>query len=69
MARKNNFPLNTQVKFIKTGSDVLENQTGRILGKSIVNVDDHYIVMLDNPMVDRLAVCITEHCLEAVSPI
>lgn len=66
MARKNNFPLNTQVKFVKTGGDVLENQTGRILGKSIVDVEDYYIVMLDVPMADRLAITITEHCLEAV---
>ncbi len=66
MARKNNFPLKTKVKFIKTGGDILENQTGIILGKSIVDVEDYYIVLLDVPMVDRLAITITEHCLEAV---
>ena len=63
---KKNFALNTKVRFIKTGGDVLENQTGTILGKSFVNVDDHYIVLLDVPFPDRLAVTITEHCLEAV---
>lgn len=63
---KKNFALKTPVRFIKTGGDVLENQTGTILGKSFVNVEDHYIVMLDVPLPDRLAVTITEHCLEAV---
>ncbi len=64
MAKKE-FALKTKVRFVKTGGDVLENQTGTILGKSVVNVEDTYIVMLDKPMVDRLAVCITEHCLVA----
>lgn len=63
---KKNFELKTVVRFVKTGGDVLENQTGTILGKSFVNVEDHYIVLLDNPLPDRLAVTITEHCLEAV---
>lgn len=63
---KKNFELKTVVRFVKTGGDVLENQTGTILGKSFVNVVDHYIVLLDNPLPDRLAVVITEHCLEAV---
>ena len=44
---KNNFPLNTRVKFVKT-TGKLDNQTGQILGKAIVSVDDHYIVLLDN---------------------
>jgi hypothetical protein len=61
---KNNFSLNTPVRFVKTGGDVLENQTGTILGKSFSDpVCDHYIVMLDVPQKDRLAVTITEACL------
>ena len=44
---KKNFPLNTRVKFVKTAGK-LDNQTGQILGKAIVSVDDHYIVLLDN---------------------
>ena len=63
-AKKNNFPLNTGVRFVQTGS-ALDNQTGKILGKSIVDVEDHYIVMLDVPTDERLALCITEHCLTA----
>ena len=66
MTMKKKFPLKTRVKFIKTGSDALENQTGIILGKSSVNVDDHYIVLLDVPTTDHLAISITEHCLETV---
>lgn len=62
--QKKNFAVNTRVRFVRLGGDLLENQTGVILGKSFVSVDDHYIVMLDVPQPDRLAVCITEHCLE-----
>lgn len=64
--QKKNFALRTPVRFVRLGGDRLENQTGTVLGKSFENVDDHYIVMLDVPLPDRLAVCITEHCLEPV---
>ena len=40
---KKNFPLNTRVKFVKTAGKI-DNQTGQILGKAIVSVDDHYII-------------------------
>lgn len=61
---KKNFALKTKVRIVKVGGDVLENQTGTILGKSFVNVNDHYIVLLDNPLPESLAITITEHCLE-----
>lgn len=60
---KKNFAVNTKVKFVKTAGN-LDNQTGQILGKAIVHVEDYYIVLLDNPTEDRLAIVITEHCLE-----
>ena len=64
---KQNFKVNTKVRFVRTGGDALENQTGTILGKSFDDpVCDHYIVMLDIPQPTRLAVCITEACLEKV---
>lgn len=37
---KKNFPLNTRVKFVKT-TGKLDNQTGQILGKAIVSIEDH----------------------------
>ena len=62
---KKNFPLNTRVKFVKT-TGKLDNQTGQILGKAIVSIEDHYIVLLDIPTEEHLAVVITEHCLEEI---
>lgn len=62
--QKKNFALHTRVRIVRVGGDRLENQAGTILGKSVENVDDHYIVLLDVPLPDRLAICITEHCLE-----
>ncbi len=64
---KKNFPVNTKVRFVRIGGDILENQTGTVLGLSFSDaIIDHYIVMLDVPQTDRLAVTITEACLEAV---
>ena len=53
------------VAIVKTAGK-LDNQTGQILGKAIVSVDDHYIVLLDIPTEEHLAVVITEHCLEEI---
>lgn len=64
--QKKNFELRTRVRFVLVDSDRLENQTGTILGKSFEDVGDHYIVLLDVPQPDMLAICITEHCLEPV---
>ena len=52
---------------MNTGSAILEKRTGTILGKSVVNVLDHYIVLLDNPLPESLAVSIPEFCLERIS--
>lgn len=62
---KKEFPLNTKVVIHSVGGDRLENKSGVILGKSVVNVEDHYIVLLDDPLPEALAICITEHCLVA----
>ena len=64
--QKKNFALRTRVRCVRVGGDRLENQTGTILGKSFEDVGDHYIVLLDVPQTDLLAICITEHCLEPV---
>ena len=64
MAKKN-FSLNARVKFVKT-TGKLDDQTGQILGKAIVSVEDYYIVLLDIPTEEHLAVVITEHCLEEI---
>lgn len=64
---KKNFALKTKVRFVNTGVDSLENQTGTILGKSMEYVFDTYIVLLDNPLDNHLAVTLTEHCLEDVN--
>lgn len=62
---KKEFALKQRVRFVHTGGDkLLEGKTGTILGKSMVHVIDHYIVMLDEPTPDALAISITEACLE-----
>lgn len=61
---KKEFPLNTKVLIHSVGGP-LENKTGITLGKSSVNVQDHYIVLLDDPLPESLAICVPEHCLEA----
>lgn len=63
---KKEFPLRTKVQFINLGGDCLEGKTGWVLGKSLVHVDDFYIVMLEEPTPTHLAICMTEHCLEQV---
>ena len=62
---KKNFPLNARVKFVKT-TGKLDDQTGQILGKAVVDIEDHYIVLLDIPTEEHLAVVITELCLEEI---
>ena len=62
---KKNFPLNARVKFVKT-TGKLDDQTGQILGKAVVDIEDHYIVLLDIPTEEHLAVVITAHCLEEI---
>jgi hypothetical protein len=61
---KKEFPLNTKV-VIHSVDGPLASKTGVILGKSNVNVVDHYIVLLDDPLPEALAISIIEHCLEA----
>lgn len=61
--------INDKVKFVRTGSDIMDDKTGTILGKYGQDVyASYYIVMLDEKLADRddLAVVITEHCLEVI---
>lgn len=61
-----NFALNTKVRFINVDG-ILENRTGIILGKSFESLStDFYIVLLENPLPERLAITMIEHCLERV---
>jgi len=64
-----------RVKLINTTSPLLDGRTGTIYGKNIVNIFDHYIVLLDDdPIVTTLfsddyetthqAITMTEVCLE-----
>lgn len=69
---KKNFQLFQRVKVVKCG-DITDN-TGTILGKSAVNVDDHYIVLLDESRqlldgYEVVAFTVTEHCLEAIDDV
>ena len=62
---KKNFKLKTEVRFINCAE--LSGMTGYILGKSSQFAEmDVYIVMLDKPLPDCLAITITEHCLEVL---
>lgn len=74
---KKNFKVDDRVVIVKTGSAALDNVTGIILGKSFINVIDHYIVLLDEEFVKNTdlldyvmpgakALCITESCLELI---
>lgn len=61
---KASFELNTRVRFIKLPECELTNKSGVILGTSMVDVQDFYIVMLDEPLPNRRAVVMIESCLE-----
>ena len=62
---KKEFKIKTRVRMVNTGGDKsIEGKTGVILGKSMVHVTDFYIVLLDEPREDALAISITEACLE-----
>jgi len=54
------------VRFHSLGGSDLEGETGYILGKYVEDLHgpDYYIVMLDHPFNDRLAVVMTEVCIE-----
>lgn len=59
------FNLRQKVKFVNCGD--LSDKTGTVLGQSARFAEfSFYIILLDVPMEDRLAVDITEHCLQAI---
>jgi len=61
---KKEFKVDQRVRF--KGAQELNGLTGIILGKAYLDIFDEYIVLLDTPMDDRKAICITECCLEAI---
>jgi hypothetical protein len=69
---KQNFSLNERVEIHSLGVTMdgerqeLEGATGYILGKSFENVLDAYMVMLDKPLPNALAVQMTEACLRRI---
>lgn len=69
MFAKKNFPVDTKVRFVKTGDSRLDGQTGTVLGKSFTHpVTDFYIVLLSIAITGYLdkAICMIEACLESV---
>lgn len=65
---KKNFPLYARVKLINCNEN---GQTGTILGKSIIDIIDHYIVLMDKNSLqadgsEAAAFSINEHCLEQI---
>lgn len=58
--------LNAPVEIVKTGSG-LDMATGRNLGKATEGIVDFYIILLDEPLPDRLAVVMSESCLILMS--
>ncbi len=59
--------IDDKVKFIKTGSDIMDGKTGVIIGVYATDIySTHFIVGLDELLKDRpdKAVVITQHCLE-----
>ncbi|MGH2644790.1 MAG: hypothetical protein ACRDE2_12625 [Chitinophagaceae bacterium] len=63
---KKNFAADDRVKFINTGSDI-DGAKGTILGKSIINVIDCYIVLFDVLYAGQKACTMIESCLEGLS--
>jgi hypothetical protein len=64
-----------KVRFKNIGSDILEGQTGEVVGVSVDHPETtHFIIQLDVPVQsefpmfsgDIKAVQITEHCLEKI---
>jgi len=62
---KNNLKLHSRVIFHSTASVELDNKTGTILGIASSHPSNNYwIVSLDEPLPDRLAVVITDACIK-----
>ena len=66
---KKNYPLYTRVKAVNCST--MTGKTGTIIGKSIVDIEDHYIVLLDENEfladgTEVAAFTVTEHCLEEI---
>lgn len=71
MMEKKNFPLYARVQFINCKES---GQKGTILGKSIIDIIDHYIVLMDKNSYqadgsEAAAFAIPEHCLEQIDDV
>ncbi len=58
--------MNQRVQLTQTGSDLLDGQCGTILGSSMVNLYNFYIVLLDIPTETHRALSLPESCLTAL---
>lgn len=63
---KKNLGIKTKVTIFNTNSDI-DGLTGFIAGKSSEHILDHYIVILDEPLKDYMAINIIESCIEVIS--
>jgi hypothetical protein len=61
---KNNFAVDDRVVIGQTGPSGLDGRTGVVLGKSVENVVDFYIVGLDAPYLGQKAILMIESCLK-----
>lgn len=61
---KKEFKVDQKVRIVNAME--LSGLSGTVLGKSFVEVLDHYIVLLDTPLPNAKAVSITEACLETL---
>lgn len=72
MEQKKNFKIDERVKIFNTTDVYLDNHYGTILGKSVCNIVDFYIVLLDTPYQGgnenkgAKAIVLIESCLEKV---
>jgi hypothetical protein len=62
---KAEFKCNSRVEFHSTASSDLDGRFGTILGISSAHANNNFwIVLLDTPLPDRLAVVITDACIK-----
>jgi hypothetical protein len=59
---KLNLKVNDRVEIKNTGTDI-DGHTGKNLGKATENIIDFYIILLDEPIPNHLAVIFPEGCL------
>ena len=64
---KNLIKTNSRVKFHSTTSSDLDGNKGTILGIATQHPENNFwIVLLDNPLPERLAIVMTDSCLTLI---